>query len=98
MTLEQTKAVCDAAMGYDKTFGEGAGCSLTHIKDFQIGAKEVLNNPGKYGLMPIPTIQEVEDWLTTEKDLSPEEVINWTGGVVYDLLTDAFEHFKNRKA
>lgn len=68
-------------------------------KAFQAGGNEVLNNPKKYGLMPIPTQEEIEAWFTGGGN--PDEKY-WqaapftTVGDVFATVLNAFEYFKNR--
>lgn len=69
-------------------------------KAFQAGGNEVLNNPEKYNLMPIPTEEEIDGWFGDGQEVHDrfwEEAPYRTNGDRVEEIYAAFEHFKNRK-
>lgn len=102
MTIGQKTLMIDHLITVNKTFDENLPFreKKDMLKLVRKGMVEVLDNPEKYNLMPIPTIQEVEDWFTCGADTDErfwQDAPFTTIGDVLATILNAFEHFKNRK-
>lgn len=69
-------------------------------KAFQAGGNEVLNNPEKYGLLAVPTDQEIQNWIVNVQASARqfEHISEYDIGLLIFTVRNAFEYFKNRKA
>lgn len=101
MTIGQKTLMIDHLITVNRTFDENLPFreKKEMLKLVRKGMVEVLDNPEKYGLMPIPTEEDIDGWFGDGQEVHDrfwEEAPYRTNGDRLDEIKEAFAYFKNR--